>query len=97
MRRKRRNHSPSFKAKVALAALKGDRTVAELCSEFDIHANQVTAWKKQLLEGAQDVFDTEASSKANALQENKVKELHAKIGELAMEKDFLSKALSRGQ
>ena len=96
MRRKRRNHSPTFKAKVALAALKGDRTVAELSGQFDVHPNQVTAWKKQLLESAQDVFDGEASSKADALQESQVKDLHAKIGELAMEKDFLSKALARG-
>ena len=96
MRRKRRNHSPSFKAKVALAALKGDCTVVELAGQFDVHPNQVTAWKKQLLESAQDVFDAGASSKASALQESQVKELHAKIGELAMEKDFLSRALARG-
>ena len=56
MRRKRRNHSPSFKAKVALAALKGDLTMAELIKKYDVHANQISDWKKQLLEGAEDVF-----------------------------------------
>lgn len=97
MRRKRRNHTPSFKAKVALAALKGDRTLAELSAHFDLHPNQITTWKKQLLEGAQDVFGSESNPRATADQERQIKDLHAKIGELSMEKDFLSKALGRDQ
>ena len=95
MRRKRRNHSSAFKAKVGLAAVKGDRTVAELAGQFDLHPNQVTAWKKQLLDSAPDVFDGEGGSGATADLEGQVKDLHAKIGELSMEKDFLSKALGR--
>jgi transposase-like protein len=93
MRRKRRNHSPSFKAKVALAAARGDRTISELSEQFEVHPNQIQTWKKQLLEGAADVFDKGGSKSRN--EEEQIKELHAKIGELAMEKDFLKKALGR--
>lgn len=96
MRRKRRNHSPAFKAKVALAAIKGDRTVAELAGQFELHPNQVTAWKKQLLESAPGVFDADGSTGAAADLQSQVRDLHAKIGELSMEKDFLSKALGHG-
>jgi len=95
MRRKRRNHSPSFKAKVALAAVKGDRTVSDLASQFEIHPNQVQTWKKQLLDSASEVFDREGGGAGSSELESQVKDLHAKIGELAMEKDFLSKALGR--
>lgn len=97
MRRQRRNHSPAFKAKVALAAVKGDRTVADLASRFEIHPNQVQTWKKQLLDSAAAVFDREGGGAASSDVESQLKNLHAKIGELAMEKDFLSKALGRGQ
>ena len=93
MSRKRRNHSPTFKAKVALAAIKGDRTMAELAKQFEVHPNQIQTWKKQLLESAADVFDKRGAGSRN--QETQIKDLHAKIGELAMEKDFLSKALGR--
>ena len=93
MSRKRRNHSSTFKAKVALAAIKGDRTLAELAKQFEVHPNQIQAWKKQLLKGAEEVFDKRGSGPR--VQEVQIKELHAKIGELAMEKDFLSKALGR--
>lgn len=93
MRRKRRNHSPRFKAKVALAALQGDRTLAELAEQFEVHPNQIQTWKKQLAQHADQVFDT-GRSKAHDT-EDQIKDLHAKIGQLAMEKDFLSKALGR--
>ena len=63
MRRKRRNQSPSFKAKLAIAALKGDKTIAELSQQFDIHANQVIEWKKQLLENSNQIFRNKADSK----------------------------------
>jgi transposase-like protein len=90
-RRKRRNHSSAFKAKVALAAVKGDRTLAELAEQFDIHPNQIQDWKKRLVEGAEDLFGgTAAKAQDN---EQVVEKLHAKIGQLAMENDFLSKVL----
>ena len=92
-KRNRRTHSPAFKAKVALATLKGDRTLAELAQQFDVHPNQITTWKSQLLEGAADVFGQgKAAASGPAVD---VKELHAKIGELTLENDFLSGALGK--
>ncbi len=88
-RRPRRNHSPAFKAKVALAALKGEKTLAELAQQFDVHPNQITSWKAQLLDGAAGVFGTDARSEASAPAVD-VKTLHAKIGELTVERDFLA-------
>ena len=93
MRRKRRNHSPSFKAKVALAALKGDLTMVELVQKYDVHANQISDWKKQLLESAADVFG-KGAQKAEESEET-VETLHAKIGQLTMENDFLERGLER--
>jgi transposase len=93
MKRKRRNHSAAFKAQVALAALKGDKTLAELAERFEVHVNPITPWKSQLLERASDVFATAA--KRSASKGPDVKELHAKIGPLAMENDVLVAALGR--
>lgn len=93
MKRKRRTHSPEFKCKVALAAIKGDLTMAEMVKKFDIHANQVTDWKKQLLEGAPDVFGKGAVKAENT--EETLQSLHAKIGQLTMENDFLERGLER--
>ena len=93
-RRARRTHSPAFKAKVALAALKGEKTLAELAQQHDVHPNQITAWKAQLAEGAVGVFGsgTAGSPAAPAVD---LKVLHAKIGELTLENDLLSGALSK--
>ena len=91
-RRPRRNHTPAFKAKVALAAIKGDRTLAQLAEQFDVHANQITTWKEQLLEGAADVFGP-GSGSGSAAAPVDVKALHAKIGEITLENDFLEGAL----
>jgi transposase len=93
-RRVRRNHSPTFKAKVALAAIKGENTLADLAQQFDVHPNQITQWRSQLLDGAAGVFGSEAKSEAAAPTID-VKTLHAKIGELALENDFLSGALGK--
>jgi transposase len=92
-RRPRRNHTPVFKAKVALAAIKGDRTLAELAELFDVHPNQITTWKAQLESGAADVFGPGGGSAAAPAID--VKSLHAKIGELTLENDFLEGALTK--
>ena len=86
-RRPRRNHSPSFKAKVALAAIKGEKTLAELAQQFDVHANQINGWKQQLLEAATGVFGA-TSSVSSGEPVIDVKRLHAKIGELTLENDL---------
>jgi transposase-like protein len=93
-KRPRRNHIPAFKAKVALAAIKGDRTLAQLAEQFDVHPNQITTWKGQLEEGAADVFGPGGGSGA-AQPAVDVKSLHAKIGELSLENDFLQGALGK--
>jgi transposase len=91
-RRPRRNHTPAFKARVAIAAIKGDRTLAELAEQFDVHPNQITTWKAQLEGGAADVF---GSANGAAQPVIDVKSLHAKIGELTLENDFLEGALTK--
>jgi transposase len=93
MKRKRRNHSPSFKAKVALAAVRGDKTMAELAEQFDVHPNQIQDWRRKLLDQAGQLFGRGSHSPEEA--EHKVKELHAKIGQLTMERDFLEQGLER--
>ena len=93
-RRPRRNHSPAFKAKVALAAIKGERTIAQLAEQFDVHPNQITTWKTQLEGGAADVFMV-GSGGSHAAAPVDLKALHAKIGELTLENDFLEGALSK--
>jgi transposase len=94
-KRPRPSHSPAFKAKVALAAIKGERTVAQLAEQFDVHPNQVTTWKAQLEGGAVEIFGLLAGGSRPATPPLDVKALHAKIGELTLENDFLEGALSQ--
>jgi transposase-like protein len=89
-KRPRRNHGAAFKAKVALEAMKEEQTLVELSEKFEVHPNQITEWKKILMERASEIFDKGKPSK-----EPDVKDLHAKIGQLALENDFLSAALGR--
>jgi len=91
-RRKRRNHSAAFKAQVAIAALKGDKTLAELAQQHDVHPNQIADWKTQLLERAAQVFGEPNGTAAAAPD---LKTLHAKIGQLTLENDFLESALTK--
>jgi len=93
-KRPRRKHTPAFKAKVALAAIRGQSTLAELAQHFDVHPNQITQWKTQLQEGAIEVFGSAAGGGANTPPVD-VKSLHAKIGELTLENDFLEVALNK--
>ena len=88
-KRPRRNHTPAFKAKVALAAVRGDKTLAELAQQFDIHPNQITQWKAQLLDGAAGVFGSDSRTDGNGPAVD-LTVLHAKIGELTLENDFLA-------
>ncbi|CAK1317452.1 transposase [Burkholderia pseudomallei] len=90
----RRTHSAAFKAKVALAAVKGERTLAELAQQFDVHPNQITEWKRQLQERAADVFGAGAAPSSNEPPVD-LKSLHAKIDQLTLENDFLSGALDK--
>jgi transposase len=89
-RRPRRNHGAEFKAKVALAAFRGDKTLAELAEQIDVHPHQITEWKKQLLERVAEVFDGPRRKDEPPVD---LKALHAKIGQLALENDFLEGAL----
>lgn len=94
-KRTRRDHSPAFKAKVALAAIQGHRTLAELAQQFDVHPNQIQDWKQQLVAKAENVF--EAAVADAATHEQVQQKLHAKIGPLTMEKDFLANVLGPGR
>ena len=94
MRRSRRNHSSKFKARIALEALRGDATLADLASRHGVHVNQkIATWRKQLLEHAGEVFENGNPAAQDA--ERRIHELQAKVGELTMERDFLSGALGR--
>jgi len=89
---KRKQHASEFKAKVALEALKGEETAAELASRFGVHPTMIHQWKRALLEGAAGVFER-GGRKKHEIGEEQVKELHAKIGELAVANSFLERKL----
>ena len=91
MRRKRRNHSPAFKAKVAMAALQGDKTLAQLASQYDVHVNQIQTWRNQLKQNMVSLFDSGIDK--NKDHDAEIKLLQAKIGQLTMENDFLATVL----
>jgi transposase-like protein len=90
-KRPRRNHAPAFKAKVALEAQRGEQTIVELAERYQVHPNQITEWKRQLLAHAEEIFSKEREPDQGPI----IKDLHAKIGQLSMENDFLSNALGR--
>ena len=91
---RRRNHDAAFKARVALEAVKGERTVSELAAEYGVHPTMIHQWKKALLEGAAGIFERGGQAAATAeVAEETVRDLHAKIGELAVANDFLSRKL----
>ena len=92
-KRTRRTHTPAFKAKVALAAIRGENTVAELAQHFDVHPNQITIWKSQLETSASEIIGPGGGTPATPVVD--VKSLHAKIGELTLENDFLEQALTK--
>ena len=91
--RKRRNHDAGFKARVALEAVKGERTVSELAAEYGVHPTMIHQWKKALLDGATHIFERGGKKLAAEVDEETVRSLHAKIGELAVANDFLSRKL----
>lgn len=91
----RKTYSAKFKSKVALEAIKGDLTIAELASKYGVNPNMITRWKKQAIDGMADTFSKRGQASRDASHDARIKELHAKIGELTVEKDFLSKAFGR--
>ena len=95
MKGTRKKHNAAFKAKVALAAVKGDRTVSELASQFGVHPNQIYNWKKQLLDGAASVFEGGGTAAEGATSETQVDLLYRQIGQLKVENDFLARKLGK--
>lgn len=93
MKGKRKNHSPDFKGKVALAAVGGEKTLAELAAQFGVHPHQIQTWKRQLLSNVGAAFEKQANGKAPS--EESVTELYSKIGQLTVERDFLARVLGR--
>ncbi len=94
MKQNRRQHSPAFKAKVAMEAIKGAETIAELASRFEVHPSQINKWKKELVEGAANIFGADPSKKSKD-DKSLINQLYQQIGQLKVEKDFLEKGLGR--
>ena len=92
MRKPRRNHSAKFKAQVALEAIRGEKTIAEIAAHHEVHATQVTSWKNEVLENLVGIFGGESCGRD---EKERIRELHAKIGELTVERDFLEGALGK--
>ena len=92
---KRKTYSAKFKSKVALDAIRGDLTLSELASKYGVNPNMITRWKKQAVDGMEGTFSKRGQAIREASDEARIKELHAKIGELTVERDFLSKAFGR--
>ena len=91
---KRNRYSAEFKAKVALDAIRGEQTLSELATRYGVHQNMIATWKRQAIENMAETFSGKAE-RAGAANEAQIKELHAKIGELTVERDFLAKAFGR--
>ena len=91
---KRKRYSADFKAKVALEALKGELTLSQLATKHGVHQTMIAAWRKQAIEGLAGVFSGKAEA-AEGAREGEIERLHAKIGQLVVERDFLSKAFGR--
>ncbi len=87
---KRKVYLPEFKAKVALEAIRGESTLAEMASKFGVNINQISKWKKEALEGMSDIFSGKTEKKDDA-HEKQIEKLHAKIGQLTIERDFLER------
>ena len=93
-KKKRNRYSADFKAKVALDAIRGEQTLSELAIRYDVHPNTIATWKRQAIESMAETFSNKAE-RASAANEAQIKELHAKIGQLTVERDFLAKAFGR--
>lgn len=96
MKQSRRRFTGAFKAEVALAAMRGEQTIAELAEKYEVHPNQIAQWKKSLQDGAAGVFENSKQASEATAQDETIAQLHRKIGELTVERDFLSNAWSKG-